>query len=127
MATITHLNPEHTHNPINSAAFVRQSSADGETLFVTGEVDLSNADQMAAALEDMLRQPAPLTIDLRHCTYFDSSGLHVVLRAASRAQNGFSLKATHGSTVHRILDLTKLSDRLAATFEPATSMTAKPA
>jgi len=103
MASITHLNPERKPNPLNSAAFVRQSTTDGETLFVTGEVDLSNADQMAAALEDMLRQPSPLTIDLRNCNYFDSSGLHVVLRAANRAQSGFSIKATHGSTVHRIL------------------------
>lgn len=127
MGKIAHLNPERTFNPVNSAAFVRQSSADGETLFVTGEVDLSNAGQMAEALEDILRQPAPLTIDLRNCSYFDSSGLHVVLRAATRAQSGFSIKAIHGSTVHRILEFTKLTERLGASFEAAASSSARPA
>lgn len=53
-------------------------SADGE-VEVEGELDLSVADQLQAAIDEA--GPGPLLIDLSRCTFIDSTGIAVILRA----------------------------------------------
>lgn len=53
---------------------------------VTGEVDIATAPLVGAELARQLeRSPATLVVDLREVTYFDSSGISVLLVAHRRA------------------------------------------
>jgi anti-sigma B factor antagonist len=57
------------------------------TLAVAGEVDMSNADQLAAAVDDALAiDTAPLLVDLAELTYVDSAGLRVLLKRAEKIE-----------------------------------------
>jgi anti-anti-sigma factor len=54
--------------------------ADGTTeIEVDGELDLSVADQLQQAIDEA--GPGTTLIDLRYCTFIDSTGIAVILRA----------------------------------------------
>jgi anti-anti-sigma factor len=54
--------------------------ADGTTeIEVDGELDLSVADQLQRAIDEA--GPGTTLIDLRYCTFIDSTGIAVILRA----------------------------------------------
>ncbi|MTE22366.1 STAS domain-containing protein [Streptomyces sp. TRM43335] len=58
--------------------------ADGTALLtVVGEIDMSNTDALAGALEDI---PGPLVVDLTAVEYLDSAGLSVFFRHADRIE-----------------------------------------
>jgi stage II sporulation protein AA (anti-sigma F factor antagonist) len=61
-------------------------AATGErgTLRLAGELDASNADELARALEQ--DSSDELTLDLRELEFLDSSGLQVLIRAARRLE-----------------------------------------
>ncbi|GGP78399.1 STAS domain-containing protein [Streptosporangium pseudovulgare] len=50
-------------------------------LTVAGEIDMSNTDVLAAALD---RAPGPLVLDLTDVEYLDSAGLSVLFTHADR-------------------------------------------
>lgn len=53
---------------------------------VSGEVDVSNADELRSALDTALASSAPaLTVDLAEVPYIDSTGIGVLVGAAHRA------------------------------------------
>jgi anti-sigma B factor antagonist len=56
------------------------------TVTVTGEVDLFAAPKFAAALGQASAHPCPVLVDLMACTFFDSGGLHALLRAHREAE-----------------------------------------
>src|SRR6201989_3258583 len=58
---------------------------------VRGEVDLVTAPQLEAAVDQAILDhgaPRPLLVDLAECTFMDSSGLAIILRAQDRLRAG---------------------------------------
>lgn len=58
------------------------------TLLVDGEVDVSNADQLRIALNQLLDEGVPeVVVDLTNVGYIDSTGIGVLMGAAHRTQD----------------------------------------
>jgi anti-anti-sigma factor len=54
---------------------------------VRGEIDLATAPQLEAVVEQAILDhgaPRPLLVDLEECTFMDSTGLAILLRAQDR-------------------------------------------
>ena len=88
-----------------------------ETKIVTfrGELDLSNADTARSTLEALEREDgADLLLDLGELEFCDSTGLALIVSAASRCRdNGHGLKLLKaGPSVQRVFKLTGLEDQL---------------
>ena len=82
----------------------------------TGELDLSGAAVLEAELERLAVEPelATVVLDLRGLEFMDSSGLRLVVLADMRAREAgrrFSL-VRGGDTVHRVFEITRMSERL---------------
>jgi anti-sigma B factor antagonist len=80
---------------------------------LSGQIDMATADAMGAALEPWLRAGGPLTLDLSGVTFMDSTGLHVVVKAA-QSLTGRGCVIIHGAhgPVWNLLQLTKLEHAL---------------
>lgn len=79
-----------------------QDVAGTRTVVVSGEVDLSVADELSDAL-DFSR----LVVDMSGVTFIDSSGVRCLLNAREACD---SLQLTRSARVDRILVLTGVSD-----------------
>jgi anti-sigma B factor antagonist len=53
-------------------------------LAVSGEIDLSVSDRLWAAIEHVISPDRPLVLDMHRVTFFDVSGLRVLLQALER-------------------------------------------
>jgi anti-sigma B factor antagonist len=78
-----------------------------------GEVDLANADKLAAALrsggaEDASRR---VILDLLGVPFMDSSGLKALLVGSAELGERLSLVLSPGAPVGRLLDLAEVRDR----------------
>lgn len=90
-------------------AFAATGKVAGEhlTVLVTGEVDMSTADEMFAyATRDGCRT---LTLDLQGVGFFDSAGIHALVRLARRYPAGFDVIAS--APVRRVLDIAGLGEQ----------------
>jgi anti-anti-sigma factor len=80
---------------------------------VRGEVDISNAQDLAAAIGAAMPSGMPtLVIDLTHTTYLDSAGLQLLFALAERLRarrQELRLIVPEDSPVRSVLDLTALS------------------
>lgn len=87
---------------------------DGPTVVtVSGEIDLTNADQLDRCLDDAAEQARDLVVDLSGVTYLDSQGLRVLLGLVERHQvAGLRLTVVCGrrGVVRDLLLLTRLGD-----------------
>ena len=64
---------------------VRTVYLDGTVeLAVCGEIDLSVTERLWAAIEPVISPDRPLVLDMHRVTFFDVSGLRVLLQAAQR-------------------------------------------
>jgi anti-anti-sigma factor len=96
-------------------ALERQLSPGTARIVVRGELDLSTGPR---AEEEIRRaeadQPDTLILDLRDVTFFDSTGLQLVLDADVRArEEGRNLIVAPGDgEPRRILELAEVADRL---------------
>ena len=76
---------------------------------VTGDLDLANAGQFEAALEHALSgDPQHIVISLVGATYFDSIGVHSLLRFAERlktTRRRLMIVAPAGTTSRRVLEI----------------------
>jgi anti-sigma B factor antagonist len=82
----------------------------------TGELDLSGAAILEDELDRLAAEPelATVVLDLRGLEFMDSSGLRLVVMADMRAREAgrrFAL-IRGGDTVHRVFEITRMSDRL---------------
>jgi anti-anti-sigma factor len=79
---------------------------------VHGEIDLSNAHEVSAAIGTLMGQDARLlVVDLSDITYLDSAGVALLLRLAERLRarrRQLHLVVPRGSPVRRVLDFTGL-------------------
>ena len=81
----------------------------GKTLVtVVGEVDVSNAGELREAVDSALEAaPAEVSVDLAEVSYIDSTGIGVLVGAATRAQKaGVAFSVAHPqANVKRVLGL----------------------
>jgi anti-sigma B factor antagonist len=78
------------------------------TLRLSGELDLSSAGELEAAIDDAQASGrGPLTLDLAALTFMDSTGMTVLARAhLAGAQAGRPVFLAHlGNQVRRVLEL----------------------
>jgi anti-sigma B factor antagonist len=82
----------------------------------TGELDLSGAAILEAEIERLAAEPdlGTVVLDLRGLEFMDSSGLRLVVLADMRARDaGRRFALVPGpETVHRVFEITRMSDRL---------------
>ena len=108
-------------NPIQSAL-----ADDGTaTVAVLGEIDFSNADEVAQGIRDAVTDwtPPVVRIDLRNATFIDSTGLGALIEGYRAAVDGGSrfVVANPTTSFRRVLTVTGLCD-LFGLAETATDM-----
>ncbi len=85
-------------------------------IVATGELDLSGAAVLEAEIERLAAEPelGTVVLDMRGLEFMDSSGLRLVVLADMRAREaGRRFALVRGSeTVHRVFEITRMSDRL---------------
>lgn len=82
-------------------------------LRLVGEIDLACADELSGALDEAVRAGGDVTLDVAGVEFMDSSGLHMLLRAARDLQGKGNLVLRHPSeAVRRLLDLTGVADQV---------------
>jgi anti-sigma B factor antagonist len=88
----------------------------------TGELDLSGAQVLEDELERLQSDPAlgTVVLDLRGLEFMDSSGLRLVVLADMRAREaGRRFVLVRGpETVHRVFEITRMSERLEFVSDP---------
>jgi anti-sigma B factor antagonist len=95
------------------AEFSRADQAGEPTLVVVGEIDLASAVPFGQRLAELIRDArSPAVVDLSGVTFFDSSGINVLVRAGVSAEAaGVDLILQAPSRqVRTVLTLTGLAD-----------------
>lgn len=95
-------------------------TAEGPLLVPSGELDIDSAPVLDEALRRAADAETPVTVDLRELTFMDSTGLHLLVDAATRLErSGGSLTLVRGRPeVQRVFEITGLDARLAFVDEP---------
>ena len=92
-------------------------------IVATGELDLSGASLLDAEIERLAAEPdlGTVVLDMRGLEFMDSSGLRLVVLADMRAREaGRRFALVRGTeTVHRVFEITRMSDRLDFISDPA--------
>jgi anti-anti-sigma factor len=92
------------------------------TVRVSGEIDLSAAERLEAALREAESgSPDTVILDLREVTFIDSTGLRTITSADARARNdGYEFKIIRGSEqVQKLLHLTGMDKILPLVDDPS--------
>jgi anti-anti-sigma factor len=75
---------------------------------VRGEIDLVTAPQLEAIVEEAILDhgaPRPLLVDLVECTFMDSTGLAILLRAQDRLGEDLAVACPPACAPARLLEL----------------------
>lgn len=78
---------------------------------LTGEVDLTNADQIQRQLTDATEHTNTLTVDLTAVEYLDSQGVRILQHLTDRHRNGnlrLTIITAPASIAHDILTITHI-------------------
>jgi anti-anti-sigma factor len=78
-------------------------------LVVDGEIDMSTAEQLRAALEEAVATDPEVVVDMGGVTFFDAAGLRAVLEVAATRNGAGPLTLLNAPRVARVLDLVGLS------------------
>ena len=85
-------------------------------IVATGELDLSGAAVLEAELERVAEDPelGAIVLDLSELEFMDSSGLRLIVLADMRSREaGRRFSLIRGpETVHRVFEITRMSERL---------------
>jgi len=86
----------------------------GHTLVLSGELDMTPAAALQAVIVSCVHAKAGLTLDLRHLTFIDSTGLHLILFAQKLCQDkGAEFALIPGPRqVQRVFEIADLLNRL---------------
>jgi anti-anti-sigma factor len=102
-----------------------ETTRDGSIAVIApkGELDLSGAALLEPEIDRLIGDPGvgTLVLDLRGLEFMDSSGLRLVVVTDRRArESGRRLAIVRGGdTVHRVFEITRMSDRLDFVADPA--------
>ncbi len=81
-------------------------------LHIGGEIDISNARELSAAIEAAVPDDAPrILVDLSHTTYLDSAGVKLLLQLADRLRlrrRELRLVVPENAPIRAVLELTGL-------------------
>jgi anti-anti-sigma factor len=100
---------------IASTAFISESRTNVEVIYAVGDIDISNAAELDAAITMAGVHGKPLTVDLHECTYLDMAGLSVLVRWKKRLHERFGVCVLPDSFIRRVFDLAGASWLLNAT------------
>ena len=76
---------------------------------LVGEVDISNADALLAALQDAIGEGGDVTLDLAGLAFMDSTGIQVIIKAARELEGRGRLRLVGpGALVRRTLERVQL-------------------
>lgn len=101
----------------------------GVVVIATGEIDLWSAPEVNAALAKHRTRDASVVLDLRGVTFMDSSGLGLIVESNQRARkHGFRFAVAVGgaSDVHRILEMSGLTQVLEFVDDPDAFLSGEP-
>jgi anti-sigma B factor antagonist len=79
-------------------------------LRLEGEIDISTADQLRSALKAALSADANVVVDMAGVTFFDASGIRVVLEMAESRDGLGPLTLLNAGRVAWVLDLVGLNE-----------------
>jgi anti-anti-sigma factor len=102
--------------------FTTETEGTTVRLALAGELDVAGAMLVEQELERIEREaPATIVLDLRDLAFMDSTGLRVIVAADGRArEQERRLVIVRGSdTVQRIIQMTRLDERLEIVDDPA--------
>ena len=80
---------------------------------LSGEIDLSNSDDVHQRLETVIDGCSTVLIDLTEITYLDSQGLRLIKQLSTKVErDGIELQliAPPNSFARQVLELTRMSD-----------------
>ena len=101
---------------VPTLAFETTRNGSIAVIAATGELDLSGAAILEAEIERLASEPdlGTVVLDLRGLEFMDSSGLRLIVLADMRAREaGRRFALVRGTeTVHRVFEITRMSDRL---------------
>jgi anti-anti-sigma factor len=92
--------------------FYAASEASPRVIHLHGELDAATVDDLRSVLAPVIRTDGDVEMDLSDLTFMDSSGLHVLLRAAADLGDRGTLRIS-GATgnVCKLLDLSGVADQ----------------
>ncbi|HVE75980.1 MAG TPA: STAS domain-containing protein [Actinomycetota bacterium] len=108
------------------------NTKDLTTVSITGEVDLSNAEEVAGKLFDTVKpESLGLVLDISEVRYMDSSGISVLFemsRTLSARRQSMSLVVPEASPLRPLIDLTRiqLAVNVSETVEEAKEAATRP-
>ncbi len=76
------------------------------TFFLQGELDLATVPLLDIAIADAVAQGGPITLDLSHMTFIDSTGLKSILKAVKALPSGCIILHGVHDGIQRILEIT---------------------
>jgi anti-sigma B factor antagonist len=80
---------------------------------LSGEIDLSNSDQVHQQLESAIEGSTPIVIDLTEIKYLDSQGLRLIKQLWNQVEKDgreLRLVAPPNSVARQVLDMARMSD-----------------
>ena len=92
---------------------------------LTGELDLTNAAELAERLDELAGQAASLILDLNRVVFIDSAALNCLFRIArERGRTGLALVCRPGAPVFATLAMVEFgrAATIATTVDEATSV-----
>lgn len=79
---------------------------DGHGLILSGELDLANAVEFAAALREYIPIGGPITIDMRKLKFMDSSGIQAIVSAANASSEACIILHGVHDEVQKVVTIT---------------------
>jgi anti-anti-sigma factor len=74
--------------------------------FLQGDLDLATVPLMEVAIADAVTRGGPITLDLSHLKFIDSTGVRAILSASQRLSSGCIVLHGVTATVQKVFDLT---------------------
>jgi anti-anti-sigma factor len=81
-------------------------TSDGPRMFfLSGELDLATLPQMQSTIAPAVAKGGPITLDLSHLEFIDSSGVGSILRSVMDLPSGCIILHGVRNAVHRVLEI----------------------
>jgi anti-anti-sigma factor len=87
---------------------------EARSVVVESDVDLSNFAELEATIERAAARARRVVVDLRSCTYLDSSGLGVLIRRYNAYGDQLRIVLPQNGNARRVFDITGLTSGLPA-------------
>ena len=102
------------------SASVAAAPDDGSVVTIIGELDVDSAPQVRDAFDEAIDRPGPVKLDMRGCSFVDSTGIAALVRAARRLHEEGRTLSIRGARqrVRGILELSGLLSEGWVVLEP---------